>query len=296
MITFKPLEFEDKSIFDDYFQQRRYEGAECNFTTLYMWRNTYQSEWAIVDDFLCIKISVDNMTYVLPPYGPIDSAIDQPLKKLMTYFEEQGLPFIIRGVSASFREILEARFPDEFVLTEERDSFDYLYLVHDLIKLKGKYHRKRNHVKNFKKLYPDYQYVPLSSELIEPCIANLKDWCEKKGCYEDKSLVCEMDAIIEILERFGHLNYKGGVILIDGKVEAFTLGEVLNNDTVLIHTEKGNTDFKGIYQAINQEFLFQEWQDMIFVNREDDMGIEGLRKAKLSYFPIKLITKYRIEL
>jgi len=297
MIPFQSIVFEDKTLFDLYFRQRRYEGSECTFTNLYMWRNCYHIDWAIVNDFLCLKATLQDKTFILPPFGATDEGIEKPLEEMIAYFEKQSLPFLMRGISPAMKEVLENLFPEQFFFTEERDTYDYVYLVEDLVNLKGRrYHRKRNHIKSFKKMYGNYTYVPLTEDLINPCITSLKKWCLKKGCEEDKSLLYERDAIIEAFERYPELDYIGGVILIDGNVEAFTFGEALNEDTVIIHAEKANVDLKGIYPTINQEFLKNHWQHMKYVNREEDLGLEGLRKAKLSYYPEKMIIKYNAAL
>jgi len=297
MLNFHPVKLEDKELFDKFFRQRRYEGSESTFTNLYMWRECYNVEWTIIEDFLCIKGRLEDMNFVLPPYGITDQGIEKAVDKLMEYFKAHDLPFIMRAVSPQMKEILENLYPGKFTFTEEEDVNDYVYLAEDLINLAGrKYHRKRNHIKNFKKQYPDYQYVPLTADLIDLCIINLKEWCLKRGCEEDKSLLCERDAVINAFEAFEHLDIVGGVILINGNVEAFTFGEALNDDTVLIHAEKANSDINGIYQVINQEFLQKNWTHMKYVNREEDLGIEGLRKSKQSYFPIKMIVKYKAEL
>lgn len=300
MINFQSIKLKDKEIFDRYLRSNRYEGSESTFTNFFMWKECYRIEWAIVDDFLCIKPNIDNVNFLLPPYPltPLgDSDLTKPLEKLITYFAEKGYPFEMRGVSSEVKDILERLCPDKFTFTQQRETFDYVYLVEDLINLKGrKYHRKRNHLKNFKKQYPQYQYSIITKELIKPCLVNLYEWCRKKGCEDDKSLLCERDAIIAAFECYDQLDFIGGAILVDGNVEAFTFGEALNEDTVLIHAEKANPDIKGIFQAINQEYLIHHWSHMKYVNREEDMGIEGLRKAKESYYPVELMVKYQAVL
>ncbi|MFZ7104033.1 MAG: DUF2156 domain-containing protein [Peptococcaceae bacterium] len=297
MIKFQSIQLSDKDVFDRYFRDARYEGSESTFTNLFMWKECYQIEWAIVDDFLCVKPKIDNVNFLLPPYPLKDADPTKPLDKLIAYFTENNLPFLMKAVSPGVKEVLAEKCPGKFEFFEERGVYDYVYLTEDLIELKGrKYHRKRNHLKNFKKQYPHYQYAILTKELIKPCLINLYEWCRKKGCEDDKSLLCERDAITAAFECFGRLDYIGGVILIDGNVEAFTFGEALNNDTVLIHVEKANPDINGIFQAINQEYLANHWSQMKYVNREEDLDIEGLRKAKLSYYPVDLITKYKAVL
>jgi hypothetical protein len=261
-----------------------------------MWQECYSIRWTLIDNFLCVKAKYEDVDYVLPPYGAADQGLKQAIDKLIEYFEAQNLPFLMRAVSPKMKETLEQLYPGKFTFTEEEDVYDYVYLAEDLINLAGrKYHRKRNHIKRFKKEHPNYQYVPLTKELLEPCIENLKEWCLEKGCEDDESLLCERDAIIAAFEAFDYLDYVGGVILIDNNIEAFTFGEPLNEDTVLIHVEKGS-ELNGIYQVINQEYLQHNWTHMKYVNREEDLGIEGLRKSKQSYYPVKMIVKYKAEL
>jgi hypothetical protein len=178
----------------------------------------------------------------------------------------------------------------------DRDQSDYIYLVKDLTKLEGrKYHRKRNHIKQFKEKY-SYQYLSLTPEWISESLRLETDWCDLRHCELVLGLANESVAIKEALTHFDQLNMKGGAILIDGKLEAFTLGEPLNPETVVIHIEKANPVFEGLYPLINQVFLENEWSAHLYVNREQDLGEEGLRKAKESYFPHHMIHKYILTL
>jgi hypothetical protein len=183
-----------------------------------------------------------------------------------------------------------------FVTELDRDHSDYIYLSEDLIGLKGrKYHRKRNHIKQFTEKYA-YQYLPLASEWISECLRLESDWCDLRHCDATPGLRNESIAIKEAFDHFEALGVRGGIILIDGKVEAFTLGEPLNRDTVVIHIEKANPAFEGLYPVINQAFLDKTWAGYTYVNREQDLGEEGLRKAKESYFPHHMVSKYTITL
>jgi len=178
----------------------------------------------------------------------------------------------------------------------DRDQSDYIYLTEDLVKLEGrKYHRKRNHIKQFKEKY-SYQYIPLASEWISECLRLETAWCDLRHCETTPGLLNESLAIKEALTDFQSLGMKGGAILINGKVEAFTLGEPLNGDTVVIHIEKANPSYEGLYTLINQAFLEKQWSGYTYVNREQDLGEEGLRKAKESYFPHHMVNKYTITL
>jgi hypothetical protein len=183
-----------------------------------------------------------------------------------------------------------------FVAQFDRDQSDYIYLSEDLIQLKGrKYHRKRNHIKQFKEKYT-YQYLPLTPELVSDCLRLQTEWCDLRQCEVIPGLHNESIAIKEAFSHFEALEVMGGVILINDRVEAFTLGEPLNRDTVVIHIEKANPSFDGLYPMINQAFLENHCSGYTYVNREQDLGEEGLRKAKESYFPHHMVNKYAITL
>ena len=176
-----------------------------------------------------------------------------------------------------------------------RDHFDYIYRAADLIKLAGnKYHSKRNHINNLKRSQP-FAYEPLTEEHLAACL-NLADrWCEFKRCDEDLNLIGEWEAVCLALRHYQELSLQGGVILIHGKVEAFSIGELLNKQTAVIHIEKANPEIGGLYSVINQQFCEHAWHEVQFINREQDLGEEGLRKAKLSYNPEHLEEKFRIS-
>lgn len=207
-----------------------------------------------------------------------------------------------RGVSTQIARIPEeviSRFDwksEGFEVALDRDHSDYVYRSEDLIHLRGrKYHRKRNHIKQFKEKYI-YEYHSLTPDRIPDCLRLQAEWCDLRQCEVIPGLYNESVAIQEALKHFETLGIKGGVILIDGKVEAFTLGEPLNPDTVVIHIEKANPAFEGLYPTIHQAFLEHHWSDYPYVNREQDLGEEGLRKAKESYFPNHMVHKYAITL
>lgn len=297
MIVFQDLTLEDKPMIDSYFCDVQPLNSECTFTNLFIWRDCYAVQWAIVDGLLIIKPSQAEESWVLQPYGDYSKCdLRNVFEQLDAYFSAQGQPFIMRAVTEPFVELLEREYPGLFYLEDERDLSDYVYLGEDLRELKGrKYHSKRNHLSNFRKQYPAYVYETMTSDMIEEVWQYLMEWCGQKACGGtlDAGLHCEQKAIREALDYFELLDYKGAVIRLDGKIAAFTLGEKLNDNTVVIHVEKANGDIIGLYPAINQEFLQHEWSDVQYVNREEDTGAEGLRKAKLSYHPITLVKKYK---
>ena len=297
MIEFKNLTLEDKPTIDWYFREVQPRNSECTFTNMFIWRDCYEVQWAIVDGLLIVKPGQMDESWILQPYGDYTKCdLRSVFVQLDEYFSSQGMPFIMRAVTESFAQLLETEYPGLFYLEEERDLFDYTYLGEDLRELKGrKYHSKRNHLSNFRKNHPDYVYEPMTEDMVEEVWQYLEAWCGQKACSGslDSGLHCEQKAIREALDHFEVLDYKGAVIRLDGNIVAFTLGEMLNDNTVIIHVEKADGTITGLYGAINQEFLLHEWPTVQYVNREEDTGAEGLRKAKLSYHPVELIKKYK---
>ena len=183
-----------------------------------------------------------------------------------------------------------------FVVEPVRDHFDYVYRTNDLIGLAGgKYHAQRNHINSLARSYR-YRYEPLREEYLSACLYLCARWCQIKKCDEDMSLLGEWEAIGAVLADYQALGLQGGVILIDDRVQAFSCGELLNKDTAVIHLEKADPELRGLYAVINQQFASEAWAGVAFINREQDLGEPGLRKAKLSYHPHRLVEKFRIRL
>ena len=185
---------------------------------------------------------------------------------------------------------------DSFDIQPVRDHFDYLYDTKALVELNGKtYRAKRNHL-NY--LFRSYRitYEPMEESNVRDCLKMSDEWCEARRCKEDLNLESEWGATREALMNFTALGVEGGVVRVGGKVEAFTLGELLNRETAVVHIEKANMEVRGLYAVINQQFCEKRWKDVPLINREQDLGEPGLRKAKLSYSPDRLIDKFRIAL
>ncbi|MDD5603353.1 MAG: phosphatidylglycerol lysyltransferase domain-containing protein [Eubacteriales bacterium] len=196
-----------------------------------------------------------------------------------------------------FRDGATAGMPASFGrgIYQDRDNSDYLYITENLIHLKGgKYDSKRNHINKFKKLYGEFEYEEIDSSLISDCKEVNEEWCRKIGCEEHKPLYCEKIANFELLDNYEALGVSGAVIKVGGRPQAFTVGEMLNDETAVIHIEKANTDIHGLYTIINKEFCIRSWSDTRYINREQDLGIEGIRKAKLSYHPHRMVDKYSL--
>ncbi|MEG1413107.1 MAG: phosphatidylglycerol lysyltransferase domain-containing protein [Acidaminococcaceae bacterium] len=290
MLKFKHIALEDKPIFDRYFSEQVYNGSECTFTNLFIWRSCYDINWTINHEALLIKVTRNNVTFLLPPFGGSAETLPLIFNELKLTFVGQQLE--IRGIYEETITSWQKNLPDIVAFTEDRDNWDYVYLQEKLATLAGrKYHSKKNHLNAFKKDQPDYLYEEITPANIEECIAFADLWCERR-IGNDASLGCEFCAIKEALRNMTILKICGGLIRINGKVEAFTFGEKLNQQMAVIHVEKANPDIRGLYTAINQEFCQNAWSAVTYINREEDMGIEGLRKAKESYNPELMVKKY----
>jgi hypothetical protein len=184
--------------------------------------------------------------------------------------------------------------PEKYAVVNDRDNSDYVYLAKDLINLSGnKYHRKKNHVNQFIKNHA-FEYHPLNAELVKRVLGMQEAWCQIRECVLKPDLLAEDFAVREALTHFEELGYQGGAVLINSVVEAFSLGELLNQDTAVIHIEKANPEVLGLYAAINQLFCLNAWSKVMYINREQDMGVEGLRKAKESYYPHHMVKKFTL--
>lgn len=198
----------------------------------------------------------------------------------------------MKAVSAGTGKFIQGNLPGRYILAPDRKNWDYIYLTKDLIELKGrKYQQKRNHINKFKQVY-DYSYGPLTQEYIDDCIRTFEAWAADKG--ESPSVHEERLALMEALQNLDVLPLTGGVLKVNGRVEAFSLGSLLNRETALIHFEKANQELSGIYSVINQHFVEKAWFMTKYINREDDMGVPGLREAKKRYHPARMIEKFVI--
>lgn len=289
---FKLLELEDKDIITRFLKQDPPVSSELNFTNLYMWRLHYRPHWREYGDCLLIVYRPDDEApMALPPVGKGDKgaaleAIFQEMKALGhdPVVGRASKPFVDDWVDSG-----------RFQVAARPDQSDYVYRTQDLASLSGrKYHQKKNHLNRFKKEYI-FELKEITPELV-PAVLDLQEgWCELRRCAEEPSLRNEDMAVYEALGRFKDLDCRGLAITIEGKVEAFALGEPLNDSTAVIHIEKANPDVNGSYAAINYFFCQVFLDDLEFVNREQDLGVDGLRRAKESYHPHHMVDKYDIR-
>lgn len=296
MLEFKPVEISDKEWIDDLLKRSDFRGCEYNFNTMFLWRFVFKTEVARLKDRLLVRSS-DNGTFTyLYPAGSGDPK--EAVAAILKEAKERCEKFHMHSVPQQGKAELELAFPGKFYFQPSRKDYDYIYSAESLRTLKGKkLHGKRNHIHRFEENYNGrFSYEPITEENIHDCMQMNKEWCQFNDCLLDDSKLQEQCSVAQAFRHYSMLGLKGGLIRIDGKVIAFTMGEPLNSDTFLVHIEKAMAEIQGAYPMINQQFVIHETEGFSYVNREDDTGMEGLRKAKLSYRPEFLEKKYLVYL
>jgi len=293
MINFKKVELNDKKWMEPLITAADMSGCHQNFTNIFAWSEIYKYHVAQVNNYLVVKGFINDLTYYFYPagWGDIETVIEAMKKDAAAC----GHEFILSGVSPENILVLKSLFPDNFEYQEMRYGFDYVYLLDKLVALVGnKLHSKRNHINRFKN-NNSWSFEQISSENLGECWEMNIEWCKAHGSNDEDQLAKENCAVRRCFKHFTELGLEGGLIRLNDRVIAYTMGEKLNSDTYVIHIEKAFGEIQGAYQMINREFasfIQQNHPEIIYVNREEDMGLEGLRKAKLSYHPDKMEEKF----
>ncbi len=264
--------------------------SEYTFTNLFAWGAVTEYALARFGEGLLIRKGAGHYASFLQPLVPGDGAA--AVRACLDYATGGG-PVHLERVGEDF--VARTHWDGlDVALQEDRDHFDYLYRVPELIELRGpRYHDKKNLLNQFTGRYA-HRYLPMTPEIVARCLAFQHTWCEERACEENDGLAREHCAIHRMLTHFTALELHGGVIEVDGAVVALTLGEPLNPETYVIHIEKALSGMSGLYQVINQAFLADAAAGVPYVNREQDLGLPGLRRAKQSYNPVRLIKKFTV--
>ncbi len=292
MLKFNPIELSDKQLVNKYTRRNGSRICDLAFANLFVWQNRYKTSLCEYRDFLFIRELIHSMICYMLPLG--DGDLASAIRLIEADAKSVGQPYKIHLMSRGMAERLSSAAPGKFEITPCRDLADYIHCASDLINLSGKkYHSKRNFITRFKSEYRGrYQYEDISAANMCDIFEFEKKWCRKNKCCSSVSLMEEASAIRFMLNNFETLDAKGGLLRVDGNVIAFTAGSELCCDTFDVSLEKADYDIVGSYQMINQAFAEHQLGKYTYINREDDMGIEGLRKAKSSYNPVCLEMKY----
>jgi len=282
----KPVELSDKDEVDKFLELYPLEVCELTFANIYIWRDWERPQLTKVKGNLCVLCSPpDEPVYFLEPVG--ESNLDETVEICL------GLAPRLSRVSERFLKKLKGSYSNQ----EDRDNFDYVYLTQELAELQGKkYDGKRNWIKKFEKKY-EYQIKPIDNADVPGCLKLVEQWGEASPGREqevDDRTRATVKAIEEALNNFALFGLSALVVLIDGQVKGFCLGERLNPETAVVHVELASREISGLYQFLNRECARTVWRQFRYINREQDAGLPGLRRSKLSYHPHHFVKKYNL--
>jgi hypothetical protein len=289
-LNFHEITLKDRDWLTELFRLGGRTSLDYSFTTCYVWRYIFAYRAARMDDYAVVKAETEGGSYLFPtgrgPLLPVVNAIAADAK-------EHGTRLRFNTLLQGDKEWLEANYPDRFDFIPCRQNADYIYEAERLSALTGKkLAAKRNHINRFVEAYPDWTYEPITGENIGAVRRMNLEWNLASEDKQDELLSGEYCAVEQAMRHFDELGLSGGLIRAGGRVMAFSIGDPLSDDTFLVHFEKAFADVQGAYQIINREFVKNNCALYAFVDREEDAGVEGLRKAKLSYDPFRLVDKY----
>lgn len=282
MLDFRKPVVYDKQWVDECLKYVNSFNCEYTFGNIFVWSTAYRTKICRYKDFLMCRWGKDSeFMYSLPiGKGDFKDAVNQ----IIIDAESNGVTPVIYGVTSNYKKLLDEHFDGKFNYKFDEGYNDYIYSTEKMANLSGKkYHSKRNHITNFKKNNPDWTFEILNENNIPECIDLHTKWINNHADDEDYSF--EFEAVLTAFEHYDKLGFTGGLIRVQGEVIAFTLGERHSDALFVTHFEKAPADVQGAYTIINQEFTKNCLMDFEFVNREEDLSLEGLRKAKQSYNP-----------
>ncbi|EQB87487.1 hypothetical protein J2Z44_000514 [Clostridium punense] len=295
MLSFKNLTIEDKNIIKPYITPYKFNTCEFSFATLVIWSRACNIEYTIEEGVLIIKKKdYHGKSHLVQLLGYDKNSLKPIVETLKEEKKTTGLDYLFKEVEWNFVQDLIQVYGDQVIYEEDRDNFDYIYESNSLITMTGKVlHKKRNHFNKFDKGYNHRLEIINSLEVREDCKRVAKIWHDSYGIY-DKLTDYELEAINQVLDHWDLLDLKGVAVYVDNNIAGFSIGEIVNEEMAIIHFEKGDKDYSGVFAFINQKSTEMLYSDIPYINREDDMGLPGLRIAKMSYGPVKLEKKYTI--
>lgn len=290
-LSFEPIALDRQHDYLALVSQCPQVASDYSFINLWAWAEEYGLSWAWNGRLVWIQQARPQKTL----WAPVGAWETIDWNRVLTDIDVSGQTFT--RVPETLAGLWERQLGSRVHIDPERGQWDYLYSVSDLVELPGnRFHNKKNLLNQFTKTQ-DFTYVDFGPRVIEQAMAMQEDWCTWRDCESSELLSAENQAILRILDRWDRFDrILGGAIFVNHIIVAYTLAEPLTEDTLVIHFEKGCPAYKGVYQAINQMFLARSATSFRFVNREQDVGNEGLRKAKLSYNPIDFLKKSKVTI
>lgn len=298
IISFKSLTIDDKDVIEKYVDKENLESYEYLFSSLYMWRKLNNIKYTVVNDVLVIEKNEEGKgTFYAQPlkYNKenLTELVDILIERNENYTDRD---YLFGDVDEKFINDLKKYTDYKIEIKEDINDFEYVYNTNDLIELRGKkYHGKKNHVNSFEKSYK-YEIKSIDNEnVIKDCIMLLHKWHEEVAVTVDKEMLMEIDAIKDLFSELHYFDLQSIAIYVEGELAGFAVGEKVNDKMAVIHVERGEIEYKGIYAFLNRQFLIKDFSDIECVNRQEDTGNAGLRKAKRSYHPVKMVKKYLVK-
>lgn len=296
MINFQKVTIDDRSTIQPFFDKSIYQNCDFSFSNIFSWRHYYNTTFAIYEGFLFFRFQPrDGKPGYLFPLG--EGSLQEAFEILMEDARQRNNSFYVYGITEKMFKSVESIFPNKFKYNKNRDWYEYIYLSEDLIHLVGKkFQAKRNHINKFKRTY-QWEYLPITREIIPDCLALYDRWCkENGGCDSKETLVEECIATQQAFENFEKLELKGGALRINGEILAYSYGQPLGDDTFGVHAEKCLYEIDGGFAMMNQQFAEHNCSEYTYINREEDLGKDSLRQAKMSYQPTILLEKGYIRI
>lgn len=295
MTEFMSVGLDKKQELDSIFKTENSRSADYCFGNAYMWKNRFEESYTVHDGRLIMLLSRREGRFFAYPVGTGD--IKSAVALMREVSRGLDMPLRMCGVCKNHAAELEAAFPGKFSFIEDRDFSDYLYSAEKLSGYAGReLHAKRNFCNRFEAEYENaWRFLPLTRENISDCIALLDRWDREAEGEKTDGLEFERDAVMLGFESFEELELEGGVLYARDEPIGFTVGEKISDDTFCVHFEKAHTDIAGAYAMVCREFakmIRAKHLEIRYVNREDDMGLQSLRRSKLSYKPETILMKY----
>ena len=289
MLSWKEIKITDKPKIDQYLSEQENTISELTFANMFMWRIPYQIRWAEAHGCMMTSYEKNGKLGIAFPVGKGDHKA--AAEEALAYFREQNRSPLFYLYSEFAHDFMKMQYGKAVSITNDEGSNDYVYLASALMELPGKkYHQKRNHISSFSKMYP-YTYEPITPENIPECVKLFEDWYQTR--MDTPDIQDDREAKRALFSHYEELGVTGGLIRVLGEVVAVDVGERLNSNTFVVHAEFAHANLRGAFAVINQEFVRHECAGYTYINREEDMGIEGIRRAKRSYYPVMMAKKYR---